>query len=231
MHYFTKGLKVNFFYNLFSREKHFHRQGEIGVMKIEDQDELEIPIYFDEGAYLGNSASSLISILEDDVEINYQEEEEKIPPLLQDNYVPPKAAKRMLKDIKEDPEEYQYMDGSSSINSTYLKRFLSNEEFKATSDLTKFSKEGEYMSSLDSAQRNPAIIRSSKIEKKGIFFFNERVLTLTSTPKLMYLSKNVEKEIDLNPTTSIRQVAPTKFEITNYYPTTKYLFRAKNGKE
>ena len=216
--------------NLYSREKHFDCEGEEEVKMIENQDELDIPVYFDETTYLGTPTSSLISLLEDDVEINFQEEEEKIPPLLQDNYIPNQSQK-MLKDIKEDPEEYQYFEGSSSINSTYLKRYLSNEEFKVTSDLTKFSKEGESWTSSVSVEKNSFIIRSGKIEKKGIFFFNERILTLTSAPRLSYLSHNEDKEIDLNPTTAIRQVSPIKFEITNYYPTTKYLFRANNEKE
>eukprot|EP00343_Euplotes_focardii_P000495 CAMPEP_0205799790 /NCGR_PEP_ID=MMETSP0205-20121125/1210_1 /ASSEMBLY_ACC=CAM_ASM_000278 /TAXON_ID=36767 /ORGANISM="Euplotes focardii, Strain TN1" /LENGTH=246 /DNA_ID=CAMNT_0053061753 /DNA_START=1185 /DNA_END=1925 /DNA_ORIENTATION=+ len=212
-----------------SREKHFNRQGDPGVNTIEDQQEFDIPVYFNEAVYLGNSASSVISCLEDDLEINFEEEEEKVPPVSQD-YTPSKH-KRFLKDIKEDPDEYQNFEGSSSINSNYLRRFLSNEEFKVSSDMTKFSKDNESRTSSYSVLKNSNWIKSAKVEKKGIFFFNERVLTLTSSPRLFYMSHGVEKEVDLNPTTAVRQVSITKFEITNYYPTTKYLFRTSNGQE
>ena len=150
-------------------------------------------------------------------------EEEKLPPMHQENYLLHDQCGQ-LKDILEEPEESQWFDRSSSLNSQGIRRFLSNEELKITSDLTKNSRDGE-SGSMVNFGKNSRGVKSSKVLKKGLFFFNERVLTLTATPRLYYTSHGVDKEIDLNPTTSIRQLTNNQFEITNYYPTTRYRFK------
>lgn len=75
------------------------------------------------------------------------------------------------------------------------------------------------------------IVKTGKVEKKGMIFFNERTLTLTSSPRLFYVSHGSERTIDLNPTTMVKQLPSSKFEITNYYPTTKYVFKAESESE
>ena len=59
------------------------------------------------------------------------------------------------------------------------------------------------------------------VMKKGIIFYNERCLTLLALPRLYYINNGIEKDIELNPTTSIKRLNEKSFEIINYYPTTK----------
>jgi hypothetical protein len=133
-----------------------------------------------------------------------------------------------LIDILEDPEEAQYFDRSSSMNSQNIRKFLSNDEIKFGSDLTnQYSKEGESAN----ASNFSKVIKSGKIMKKGLIFYNERVMSLTSTPRLYYISGEVEKEIDLNMTTVVRQMGEKAFEITNYYPTTTIKFKTHTSAE
>ena len=186
----------------------------------------EIPVFFDEAVYEGKESSCMSSNLEEEGEIDVEEEEEKLPPLMQDNFK--LNQNRLLNDIKEDPEEYQNFEGSSSLQSNYVRKMLSNEEFKMSSNLTKHSKEEESENYSQKEHKTSFCLKSSKIEKKGIFFFNERILTLKANSRLSYISHGIEKEIDLNPTTSVRQVTEFKFEITNHHPTTKYLFRTQS---
>ena len=128
-----------------------------------------------------------------------------------------------LKDIIEEPEESQNNERSSSMNSQNLRRILTNEENKNCSDSTGKSKEGSAASNFD---RYSKVIKSGLIKKKGIIFYNERYLTLLSIPRLYYLSNGIERDIELNPTTSIKKLSETWFEIINYYPTTKVRIKA-----
>lgn len=80
-------------------------------------------------------------------------------------------------------------------------------------------------------ERYSRVIKSERVAKKGILFYNERVLTLIAAPRLSYLSNGIEKEIDLNPTTSICKPSVKTFEIINYYPTLKFKFRTKTEEE
>jgi hypothetical protein len=164
--------------------------------------------------------------------INMKEEEEKVPKNFQDNFIHPDRA-AILNDIKEDPEEYQDFDRSSSLNSNTLKKFLSNDDFKFSSESPspKYSNYGESGILSVPEYVNSYLVKTSKVAKKGMIFYNERILTLTTSSRLSYESHGYEKVIDLNPTTTIRQITNTKFEITNYYPTTKYLFRTNSELE
>lgn len=139
-----------------------------------------MPTLFDEAQYLGKESSSVVTNLEEDDEIKAQEEEEKKVPYYEEPY-----CKRTLKDIKEDPEEYQNFEGSSSIHSGCLRRLISDGDYnKVTSDFTKFSKEDESGTSSSEEHRNTTVVlKSSQIHKKGIFFFNERTLTLESSKR------------------------------------------------
>jgi len=218
------------------REMYFTEKGEDFEKRISWSDEDNVPTLFDETQFLGKESSSVVTNLEEDDEIKVQEEEEKKICYYEEPY-----CKRTLKDIKEDPEEYQNFEGSSSIHSGCFRRLISDDYTKRASDFTKFSKEDESGTSSSQEHRNTTVVlKSSQIHKKGIFFFNERTLTLESSKKrnsfgsslsLYYISKGTKKEIDLNVTTAVRQVTGVKFEITNYYPTTKYIFRTKTEDE
>lgn len=199
------------------------------IKSIPRQDSQDVPLLFDENVYGGgcDSTKQYFTLADDDEEQD-DEEEEKAPPRAIDNYLNQEAT-GALNDILEEPEDY--FDRSSSLNSNNMRRMLSgsNEEFKVTSDLTKFSKEES--GTLSNGAKYSKPLKTGKLYKKGMFFYNERVVTLSSTPRLFYVSHGVEKEIDLNPTTCIKQVMFNQFEIINYYPTTKYRFKTTTESE
>ena len=124
-----------------------------------------------------------------------------------------------LNDIIEEPEESQNNERSSSLNSQNFRRILTNEENKNISESTVKSKEES--ASVSNFDKYTRIIKSSMVMKKGIIFYNERCLTLLALPRLYYISNGIEKDIELNPTTSIKKLNEKSFEIINYYPTTK----------
>lgn len=152
----------------------------------------------------------------------FEEEEKKLLPVIDNPYA--QEGPNHLKDIPEEPEGSQCFEHSSSFNSQTLRRYLSIEENKMTSDYTQKSGIGESFS-LSNSRKNSNCIKTGQVLKKGLIFYNERILTLTTGPRLTYISHEVEKEIELNQTTSVRQLNTNMFEITNYYPTTKLKFK------
>lgn len=100
----------------------------------------------------------------------------------------------------------------------------SGEESKQQSDLTCSPRE-ENSESCNSTHRIIRDLKISRVMKKGIFYYNERILTLTSAPKLSYMSKDIEKVIKLNSHTQVKQLGSTVFEITNLNPSTKFRFK------
>ena len=137
------------------------------------------------------------------------------------------ANNNKLKDIIEVPEESLY-DRSPSINSQVFKRITSNEDLKCLYDPAIQSKDDSISNNLEKYSK---IIKTGNIFKKGILFFNERVLTLIAIPKLYYISNGVEKIIDLNPTTTVKRINAKSFEIINYYPDIKFKFRTRKESE
>jgi len=112
-----------------------------------------------------------------------------------------------------------------------MRKFISNDEFKFWSDLTNQNSKEYDSQSVSNFSKSPRYIKEGIIKKKGIFFFNERNLYLTPAWRLYYAKNEVEKEIDLNPTTTVRQVGYDQFEITNYYPTTNVRFKTENERD
>lgn len=161
--------------------------------------------------------------------IKMKVEEEKDSPHFNDNLINANKG-AYLNDIKEETEE-QCFDRSSSLNSNTVKRFWSTDEFKISSESPKNSNQGESGNLSSPDNMSSFVVKTGKVDKKGMFFFNERTLTLTSSPRLSYISHGSERTIDLNPTTMVKQLPNSKFEITNYYPTTKYTFKAESELE
>lgn len=109
------------------------------------------------------------------------------------------------------------------MNSQTL-RHLSNEEFKFSSDLTQKSKE-ESDQANSNIERRVRPLKVSRVFKKGLFFYNQRIMTLTSAPKLSYISGKVERVISLDSRTIIKQLGEKMFEITNFEPVKKFRFK------
>jgi len=105
-----------------------------------------------------------------------------------------------------------------------MRRLLSHEEHKVTSDLTQKSRE-ENSGTFQNTERSIRNVKVSRVLKKGILLYNERILTLTSAPKLSYLSNGTEKAIELNSRTKVKQLGESYFEVITNKPVTKFRFK------